>query len=122
MLSRRKKRVALAGILTTSIIAALGLSAAEHIWLAPASGSWITPSSWLGNIAPPSSGGLSTELRFTGAGGDVFSINNLGSPFTLNRLSLGYSGSGVFILHPATLEFAGTTPAISLNGNGSTAI
>src|SRR5688572_7251541 len=99
MLSRRKKRVAFAGILTTSIVAVLGLSAAEHIWVGPVSGNWSDAANWFGNSVPPSSGGLFTELRFTGSGGDVTSSNNLSSPFTVNRVSLDYSGSGLFTLN-----------------------
>src|SRR4051812_43420913 len=106
MLSRRKKRAAVAGILTSSILAAVGLSAAEYLWVGPSGGNWSDSSKWLGNSAPPSGGGVLTELRFTGAGGNTTAFNDLGSPFLANRLSLDYAGSGIFTVSAGTLQFA----------------
>jgi fibronectin-binding autotransporter adhesin len=119
MLSRRKKRFAVAGILTTSIVAFLGVSAAEYLWVGPGSGNWSDSSKWFGNSVPPNGGGLFTELRFTGAGGDVSAYDDLGT-FTLNRLSLDYYGSGTFTIgaFSGPIEFAGTAPTLTQNGNG----
>ncbi|HEV7402964.1 MAG TPA: autotransporter-associated beta strand repeat-containing protein [Chthoniobacteraceae bacterium] len=120
MLSRGKKRVAVAGILTTSIAAVFGLSAAEYLWVGPTSGNWSDASKWSGNNAPPAGGGLLAELRFAGASGDVSAYDDLSPAFTLNRLSFDYYGSGTFAVNAfsAPLAFAGTAPVLAQNGNG----
>src|SRR3954471_16713071 len=121
MLSRRKTRVAAAGALFTTIIAAVGLPAAEYLWVGSKSGNWSDSTKWSGNNVPPAGGGLSAELRFTGAGGDVTASYDLSNSFTLNRASLDYFGSGTFTINAYSglpLAFAGTAPALFQNGNG----
>src|SRR4051812_11718182 len=70
---------------------------------------------------PPAPGGdPSTIVSFTGDRAGVLSTNDYPNDFILNRLVFDYRGSGSFQLSSSkgALSFAGTSPAISVEGNG----
>ena len=92
-------------------------SVPSSIWTHTASGTWSDAANWNPAIAPASN--ALTKLEFLTTitpGGNVTSEQNLGAPFTLQRLALNGTGPGTTTLTGGTISFA--TGGILDLGNG----
>ncbi|MBC8109055.1 MAG: PEP-CTERM sorting domain-containing protein [Anaerolineae bacterium] len=105
--------------LLTSATASLALAQSSHAqtWLNPNTGSWNVGGNWVGGAAPVSSTG--TQLTFNATGVQSYSAsNNIVSPFTLNRMTFGNSGSGLITITGQSIQFGGATQGFVQNGSG----
>ncbi len=90
--------------LTLMLAAALPVAAQTWSGGSTNSGQWTQGSNWAGGQAP--GGGATTALVFTGTR-RLNSVQNLGAPFALNRLSFD-AAAGAFTLSGNALRFSGS--------------
>src|SRR5438105_5005780 len=117
--SRRNARRGGRITLLTSAIAGVAFAHSSHAqtWINPNTGSWSVASNWVGGVVPASS--TSTQLTFNASGAQSYnSFNNVATPFTLNRMTFGNSGTGLISITGQSLTFGGTSPSIVQNGSG----
>jgi autotransporter-associated beta strand protein len=87
---------------------------AEYIWVGGSSGFWSDEANWQSGFAPPPGGSANVSLRFETASTGT---NDLGSPFTLNRLT--FDNEQLFNVQlRANLQFAGTAPELRVENLG----
>lgn len=119
------RRFALCGALLVEIAHALlfarSAKAVEDIWTGNSfSSNWSTNLNWLDGSAPPAGGAADLSLLFRSSDIGRFAINDLGSPFTLNRLTLEARAVPVQIGSATgnSLRFDGPDPRIITTGTG----
>ncbi|HEX5176533.1 MAG TPA: hypothetical protein VFV83_05870, partial [Chthoniobacteraceae bacterium] len=100
-----------------------GLAArGQELWVSHESGKWSERFNWLDGTPPPNGGGDDLTLRFSGSSDDtIIAVNDLGTPFLLNRLILESNSSNPFTIQgPASvLQFCGSDPGIKQVGDGT---
>jgi autotransporter-associated beta strand protein len=87
-------------------------------WTATANGNWSDGANWAGGNAAT---GTTGKAYFTNAIPASLTVTVNSSPWTINSLTFSNSGAYGWSLTSGTLDLAGTTPTITVNGSGSTA-
>jgi len=108
-------------------IATLPAQAQNYTWNANATGNWSNTANWLGSVAPPTGGSVSTSLTFTNSATliDVpatayTATNDLSGTFQLNNLTINtsfgaYTTSNIY----RGLSIGGSNPIQFINNGGT---